>query len=76
MRDVFSLESVFPDAVRILSYCMMGHGRDEGYVTVGPRQIVELHIATGLVGSVRGLNGSAALGGLDTELLDEDSSSG
>lgn len=42
---------------------MLGHGRDEGYVAVGPRQVVELHVATGML---EGSNGSVLLQSNDT----------
>lgn len=35
VRDAFALEKVFPDAARIMSYCMLGHGRDEGMRQLG-----------------------------------------
>lgn len=63
VRDAFALEKVFPDAARIMSYCMLGHGRDEGYAAVGPRQVVELHVATGIL---EGSNGSVLLQSNDT----------
>lgn len=47
VRDTFPLKDVFPEAVKVMSYCMLSSNRDEGFVQVGPRQVVELHVATG-----------------------------
>ena len=50
VRDTFPLIQAFPGAANIMARCFLGNtGREEGFVPVGPKKLIELHIETGLI---------------------------